>query len=151
MNVDNIRFFGTFSVMEACKVVEFFVRLGMSLSIIIESHAPGQYPVLELPAPMTPEEWASMNATLKRASITINPLPEKKLIDKLVYGVSGAEILNESYIFYRKMGLGRNIVSHVSAPGTGMTISRITRIDEDGIYGIELCNTVRELRASEVR
>lgn len=46
--------------------------------------------------------------------------------------------------------IGDEICIHVSAPGTGHILYSITHIDEHGIYGVIVENTVRELTADEV-
>lgn len=46
--------------------------------------------------------------------------------------------------------VGDVVRAWASAPGTGYTDMRITRIDETGVYGELVCSTVRELQAWEV-
>lgn len=45
---------------------------------------------------------------------------------------------------------GDKIVSFAAAPGCGRIVHQITRIDDTGIYGIEIENTIRELKPEEV-
>lgn len=47
--------------------------------------------------------------------------------------------------------VGDVVLSHVAAPGTGSVEYRITRIEPDGIYGVLVSSTVRELEPWEVR
>lgn len=50
----------------------------------------------------------------------------------------------------KKLSVGQVLRQHVCTPGTGYIEYRITRLDETGIYGIEIENTIRELTVSEV-
>lgn len=45
---------------------------------------------------------------------------------------------------------GDILVAYAAAPGTGHVKHRITRIDETGVYGVEIENTMRILDPSEV-
>ena len=42
-------------------------------------------------------------------------------------------------------------VAYLAAPGTGRVTHRVTRVDERGVWGVEVENTGRELQPWEVR
>lgn len=46
--------------------------------------------------------------------------------------------------------VGDTLCAYAGAPGTGRVVHRITRIDETGVYGIVIENTIRELEPWEV-
>jgi len=45
--------------------------------------------------------------------------------------------------------VGQTIVSWAGAPGCGRSVAVITRIDEEGYWGYEIENTIRELEPWE--
>jgi len=46
--------------------------------------------------------------------------------------------------------VGDIVRAHASSPGIGFVDHRITRIDETGVYAVEVNNTIRELTKEDV-
>lgn len=51
----------------------------------------------------------------------------------------------------RNRHVGDELTFYAGAPGTGSITHRITRMDETGVYGVVVSNTIRELTPAEVR
>jgi hypothetical protein len=51
----------------------------------------------------------------------------------------------------KKYHRGHRYQAHVAAPGIGYREYKVTRIDRDGLWGVLLRDTVRELTADDVR
>lgn len=67
------------------------------------------------------------------------------------HGKLGRIIDNDCYLnAVKKRKVGDTTYAFAGAPGTGRIVHRITRIDAEGVYGVEIENTIRELRPSEV-
>lgn len=76
---------------------------------------------------------------------------EEQIYPPKVFNAEGREIEYDLYNTtkaHKKIG---DILMHwAGAPGTGYVKYQITRIDDTGVYGIEIENTIRELDPSEV-
>ncbi len=68
------------------------------------------------------------------------------------HGKVGREI---EYSIYqdamKNRSVGDVIRHHAAAPGVGHVDYRLIRLDETGVYGEEIENTIRELHSEEVR
>lgn len=68
------------------------------------------------------------------------------LIRNVSYDGDGNKIRND----ISKYKVNQYYTVYAAAPGTGRWIYLITKVDKQGVWGIELENNVRELTPSEV-
>jgi hypothetical protein len=80
------------------------------------------------------------------------PGEEQLIYSPIVYDGEGNAKLSESfYQAVRNYVVGGTVTQHAGAPGIGSVTYEITRIDQTGVYGKEIENTIRELTPEEVR
>jgi len=75
---------------------------------------------------------------------------EQQLIPKYCYTGEGERILSSVYAEWSKCEIGETVGVSAAAPGTGRTLYKITRITDEGVYGVIIEDTVRILSPAEV-
>ncbi len=79
-----------------------------------------------------------------------NGKEKEELIYPREIWVEGRKIDGAKYYDIDKLLVEQEVTHFVAAPGTGYIKYVITRIDEQGVWGKEVANTVRELTRREV-
>lgn len=78
-------------------------------------------------------------------------MASKLILNRIVYRFDGDRAVLEDTSpecdVYKR---GDALVTWAGAPGTGRTVYRITRVDQRGVWGVEVSDTARVLSPQEV-
>lgn len=109
--------------------------------------------LLSIMAPTLEDAWDAIDISLPPVERCIAPAqvysynwPE----GDARHGVEGRMIDNDVYTDYLKYRAGDRTCVYAGSPGTGRIVYEITRIDETGVYAIEVANNTRELTIADV-
>lgn len=95
-------------------------------------------------------DWCNIPGTSR---VRAWPFTYEQIYAPKVYTTPGMDEPVDSELYLKAKAenkVGDEVTHHAGAPGTGYVTWRITRIDDTGVWGFQVENTVRELEPSEV-